>query len=367
MIRLKGYSSDETMLYIVIDADVNQNDLDCSYNYLLKKDNSLINLTLNNTYQIEYVGEEIIEIDDVIEVNGSGIVRILYSDNMDESSLFITSKCNSNCIMCPSSDFSRKNDVMPDLNYLLEILRYYPNSLKHLTITGGEPFIIKKELFAIFEYIKNNKTELNCLLLTNGRAFCLNSYVDDFLKYSPKNMVLGIPLHGSNSNIHDHIVRSEGAFDQTVIGISNLLKNNVPIELRIVPSKLNIDDIDNICDLIINNFRNVFKVTFISLEMLGNSLKNKDKVWIPIVDILKVVQPNIEKLIKNGINVDLYNFPLCLVNKKFYNIYKNSILQDKIKYSDKCEKCAKRNECGGLFFSSLKFAYDELKPFEYEN
>ena len=45
---------------------------------------------------------------DVIEVREDGTVVRLYDDATLENVLFITGRCNSGCIMCPSPTFSRK-------------------------------------------------------------------------------------------------------------------------------------------------------------------------------------------------------------------------------------------------------------------
>lgn len=362
MIKVTGVIEDVSRLFRVIPKD-EYKDVDPDFDYVTIDEDNLIDLKTNHVYKIVSSINENIELGDVIEIYANGIVKIIYSENCNDCSLFITARCNSNCIMCPSSEISRQIDVVPDVDYFIKTLKYLPDSINHLTITGGEPFIIKKDLFKVFNFIKNERNDWNCLLLTNARAFSIDEYFKLFVETSPDNIVLGIPIHGSNSEIHDGIVQSKGAFNQTLVGISRLLKYNYPVELRIVPSLLNINDIDNIVDLIIKNFPNVYKVTFVSLEMLGNCLKNKDRTWIKASDVLKVVEPNIDKLIVNGINVDLYNFPLCLISNKYEHIYKNSITDNKIVYSDRCETCKRKDECGGMFFSSIKYIESELKPF----
>ena len=38
---------------------------------------------------------------DVIDVDAAGIVRFAYRDSSGDNVLFVTNRCNSNCIMCP--------------------------------------------------------------------------------------------------------------------------------------------------------------------------------------------------------------------------------------------------------------------------
>ena len=56
-------------------------------------------------------GTEVLENYDVIEVQETGIVRIVYKDASTDNVLFITNKCNSNCIMCPDADSNRRRDI----------------------------------------------------------------------------------------------------------------------------------------------------------------------------------------------------------------------------------------------------------------
>ena len=73
--------------------------------------------------------------------------------------------------------------------------------------------------------------------------------------------------------------------------------------------------------------------------------------------------PGIEMLIANGINVGLYNFPLCSVPKAYWGLYKKSISEYKIRYAPICETCRMKNLFGGVFQSALSLAAQNFKPF----
>jgi hypothetical protein len=131
-----------------------------------------------------------------------------------------------------------------------------------------------------------------------------------------------------------------------------------------VVSKLNAEDLNAIVDLIVTRLPTVYRVHFIGLEMLGNAIVNSDRVWLTYMEAFKASKSAIDKLISAGINVALYNFPLCQVDPAYWPICMQSISDYKQNYSDKCSDCMKRSVCGGVFASSMKFAENDLCPVE---
>lgn len=91
---------------------------------------------------------------DVLEISDDGAVRVQFSEYWDDNTLFITSKCNSNCVMCPSSEYSRRAGVIPEESEIMELLRHFSPCAKHITITGGEPFLFRQSMFRVLEYCK---------------------------------------------------------------------------------------------------------------------------------------------------------------------------------------------------------------------
>jgi MoaA/NifB/PqqE/SkfB family radical SAM enzyme len=47
-------------------------------------------------------------------------------------------------------------------------------------------------------------------------------------------MMVGIPIYSDVSTIHDYVVQSDGAFDETIQGILNLKRYGQKVEIRIV-------------------------------------------------------------------------------------------------------------------------------------
>ncbi|MBR5502796.1 MAG: His-Xaa-Ser system radical SAM maturase HxsC [Oscillospiraceae bacterium] len=301
---------------------------------------------------------------DVLQVFSGGLVRLQCSEYSEENTLFVTSACNSNCVMCPSADNSRRLGEIPQAAELIELVRHYPKNVDHITITGGEPFLLRDEIFPVLEQLKAEHNETEYLVLTNGRIFCLDRYVQQLTQTAPRYTTLAIPIHGSTAEKHDAITRVNGSFAQTVSGISKLLAAHIPIELRIVVSKLNADDIVATAKMIAALFPTVTNVNFIGLEMLGNAAVNSSEVWLPYRTAFEKCRQAADILIANEINTGFYNFPLCAVDPAYWAICQKSISDYKRSFPAPCEHCSKNHICGGVFAGSLRFALQDMKPFE---
>ena len=296
----------------------------------------------------------------VLEFNNQA-AYVYYDASSIDNALFITNKCNSNCIMCPTSDIVRRDSGVEKIENLMQICKQIPSDAVHLTITGGEPFLLGEDIFTMLSYLKRSLNEVEYLLLTNGRVFSNNSFFEKFKATFPRKMTVAIPIHGSTKEKHDNIVRSSGAFNQTIAGLQKLTQLDLKLEIRIVVSKLNIEDIDNIADLIIEQIPNVSVVNIIGLEMLGNARKNMTEVWIDYKESFKKIRNTIRRLVVSGIDVGVYNYPLCCVDRAFWPICEKSITEYKVKYLEECEKCAKKDACGGMFSGTFRLMEGVVK------
>lgn len=298
---------------------------------------------------------------DVLEISDRGFLSRKYNDSTDDNYLFITGKCNSNCIMCPSPELSRKNSKTTPVAELMQIVKHIPSDTPHLTVTGGEPFLMGKDIFELFRFAKEKFVDTEFLLLTNGRAFAINEYLQKFCETSPERMVVAIPVHGSCQEIHDAISRANGSFYQTVTGIKGLISKGFSVEIRLVVNKLNVNDFNNISDLIIRELKGISYVSVIAMEMTGTARTNLEDVWIPYKKSFSIIKSSVRKLIENGVDVRLYNFPLCTVERPFWTLCEKSISENKVRFAECCSSCNYKNACGGVFVGTLQLVEDELE------
>lgn len=298
---------------------------------------------------------------DVYALWENGRLSTYYDGSSIDNYFFVTAKCNSNCIMCPSPDLSRQQGGSTHVDHLIEIARHIPSDASHLTITGGEPFLIGQDIFRFLEFLRDKFEYTEFLFLTNGRIFAIDSYVQRFAETCPQRSLVAIPIHGSNAKVHDAITQAEASFDQTVLGIRKLLKAGIHIELRIVVSQMNAHDLNNIALLIASQFPNVEYVSMIAMEMTGSARTNQEKVWISYRQAAQAAAEASMILLKNGIDVKLYNFPLCTVKRELWTLCEKSISANKVRYGQVCRSCKVKNACGGVFAGTMSFEEGELR------
>jgi His-Xaa-Ser system radical SAM maturase HxsC len=330
------------------------------------EDNGVVKLYTPDGYiMLDDSARDILSIyleDDVLSVNEHGVVYCVYNSLSGDNAVVFTMQCNSNCVMCPCSENSRRNGQLCSADELITIIKYMPDDVAHLTLTGGEPTLLKDDFFEFLTYVQNNRSGTHFQLLTNGRAFSDYKFTERFISCLPDSIDVGIPIYGYNSETHDSITRAEGSFKEAIIGIHNLLHYHIDVEVRVVLTKMNIEHLDKIAAYIVKYLPGVYKVAFMGLELMGNAAKNMDKVWIPYEDATKKSERAINYLIANGINVQIFNIPLCMVPRNLWNICAMSITDYKVQYNPECEHCAVKDICGGIFESTKRMAKITTQP-----
>lgn len=283
-----------------------------------------------------------------------GNLRVLFQSTSSDNAIIVTEKCNSNCIMCPVPESMRRYTDDIDVQDLIEQTRYISVDVDHITITGGEPFIAGKKLFKILKELKEFHNEIDYLLLTNGRAFADTAYAREFEVAQPSRMIVGIPIHGADAKTHDWITQSPGSFEQTILGIRHLLCLGCSVEIRFVISKLNMNSITQMARLVASELKGIVGVKFMGLEMTGNAACNTDQVWLPYQDAFEASRLGIDLLLMQGVDVELYNFPLCMVDKRYWFLCRKSITGFKVRYYDDCTACCVKDACGGIFLGTKR-------------
>lgn len=364
IIRLKNYELGKKIVSLSLTEDVFQKLKEkklavaylCDNKLIFWPENEVLEMTLENVQKFKQCDNY-----DVIEISEDGNAFIYYSNDSLDNAIITTNKCNSNCIMCPVVEYVRKKECNIIPEDLLEIIKHIPSDTVHLTITGGEPFLIGEKIFDILVALKKQCENTGYLLLTNGRALSYGPFLKKFCESAPHNISIGIPLHGYNASTHDAITRSLGGFKQTYMGIKNLINYGFNVELRMVVSKLNYKYIDKIAELIVKEFKDVNSVKIMGLEMLGNAAKNCDDVWISYSEAFKAAKKGIDILIKNGIDTALYYFPLCAVEENYHYICSKSITDYKVRYTEECDNCYLKDACGGIFAGTIRLAKKDVK------
>lgn len=353
---------------ILYTSELKNKDLKEKYFAYIFKETKIENIdTESLLLKIDSEVNELLE-NDIVSfsiVNDQVFFRKIFISTSEDNILFFTNKCNSNCVFCPDSEEVRKNEKYYT-EECIELLKLLPEEIKHIGITGGEPTLLKDDFFRILEECKTLFPNIQYTLITNGRMFFYKDFSQKYNEIRPKNTKVAIPLHGFNKETHDEITGVKNSFNQTMTGIKNLYRLGEKIEIRIVLNKTNYETIDKIADLIINNFPEIEEVNILSIELLGNAAKNYQKFWLEKEEIEISLDKIIPMLVKNGIKVNLYNFPICFLKSKYWKLSRKSITGYKVKYGDECSNCREKINCSGLFFSTYNIIKPKLEPINFE-
>jgi radical SAM protein with 4Fe4S-binding SPASM domain len=183
--------------------------------------------------------------------------------------IFITSKCNLNCVHCfANADKQRGELSFDELKSVfdqLERMRVF-----ELRINGGEPLLHPN----IREILSDlGKRKFRKVLLTNGTL--LNDDIADLLEKS--EVIPTISLDGSNADEHDAFRGAHGSFDQTIKALILLQKREIEYGINCCVHTKNLNKCREITDLAIR-YR-ASRIAFLDLKKVGRMKANLS--WVP--------------------------------------------------------------------------------------
>ncbi|MER9964088.1 His-Xaa-Ser system radical SAM maturase HxsC [Mesorhizobium sp. M0045] len=292
---------------------------------------------------------------DVIRfVPGRNAIRVLFRVTASANYFLLTERCNHYCLMCsqPPKDID-DSWLAAEMQELLPLL---PISTPFLGLTGGEPTLLGQDFFALLSTAKTLLPDTAVHILSNGRAFQDFEFASRYARLNHRKLSLGIPLYSIDPEVHDYVVQSKGAFDETVKGILNLGALRQKVEIRIVVHKQTCQGLLELSEFIFRNLTFVDHVTFMGLEITGFTRANMDKLWIDPFEYREELRSAVQFLAAAKMNVSVYNHQLCVIDPSIHRYARQSISDWKNEYLDECSNCSRRDECGG-FFSSSKLAH----------
>jgi uncharacterized protein len=179
------------------------------------------------------------------------------SRDKDEVQLFFVPNysCNFACTYCYQDEYANTKQELTTgvidafYNY---INHEFAGRKKYLTIFGGEPLLNSPKQKELITYLlkKANDSNLEVCFVTNG--YSLVDYID-ILKIAQIREIQ-VTLDGKGS-VHDarRFLKGGGAtFDKIVNGIDACLQNGLPVNLRVVIDKENIDGLPELAQFAID-------------------------------------------------------------------------------------------------------------------
>jgi MoaA/NifB/PqqE/SkfB family radical SAM enzyme len=271
--------------------------------------------------------------------------------------------CDNNCAFCTVE--WQKN--MGDRSYkeiIQEIDRLVNEyAIKILHYSGGEP-TLHKDLPRIIEYARRKGISQQ-VLQTNGRRLRDRGYL--------KNLIDGgitsffVSFHGANANEHNAAVNHDLAFQQSCMGLSNLVYCGAKFSTNTVITRLNKKSLAKIIQFLCREFATISKAKLSYPNLQGGAADNLKTIIIPLWDCIYGVKKAIKTGIENGIFVDTESIPICLLDdladhacEFLQNIYYISDLQYRkanwtisnrakgFVFYGECTACDQRKNCCGI-------------------
>lgn len=277
----------------------------------------------------------------------SGRVRVLYRRSSRHNFFLVTERCNNYCLMC--SQPPKKIDDGWLIDEIAETLPLVDPATPALTFTGGEPLTEWRRFLGLLELARDLLPDTAVHVLTNGRAFASPEVANAWAAVRHQKLSAGIPIYAAVDHIHDYVVQAKGAFDQTILGVLHLKDRGQRVEIRVVLHAVTAPRLRETCSWIARNLPFVDHVALMGMEHTGFAVANNDTLWIDPLDYQEQLKAGVDVLSTAGVNVSVYNLPLCVLDPSIRPFSVQSISDWKNAYIEECDGCSARRNCAGFF------------------
>jgi len=237
---------------------------------------------------------------------------------------------------------------------MLRTVALIDTDLLELGISGGEPTLLGEGLIAVMQACRDTLPQTALHVLSNGRLFRYISLASRIAAVGHPDVMFGIPLYSDLDWEHDHVVQARGAFEDTMLGLQNLGRMQVPVEIRVVVHKFTYKRLEALAEFIYRNVTFASHVTFMGLEATGFAKGNMESLWIDPWEYREQLERATLLLAQRRMNVSIYNHQLCTLPRSVWEYARRSISDWKNDYLPTCRECAVQNECAGFFTFNLK-------------
>jgi His-Xaa-Ser system radical SAM maturase HxsC len=288
--------------------------------------------------------DETCDNDVVMILPGRSIAHRLIRSASRHNTLLVTEQCDQLCVMCSQPPKPFHNDLFRPF---FEACLLAPRDAV-IGISGGEPLLHKARLFDFLFMVHLNRPDLHFHILTNAQH--LEEADVDFLRQLDHSKITwGVPIYASTAEIHDRIVGKLGAYATLQKGLTVLARSGASIELRTVVLRSNLDALAALARTIAKRFGYCTVWAIMQLENIGYGRKNWQLEFVDSSNDFAAVKAGIDVALAFGVDVALYNFPLCTVPSG-YRVYCCPSISDwKQKFLPECDHCTARQACCGFF------------------
>ncbi len=165
----------------------------------------------------------------------------------------LTRRCNFKCGQCycanPIKPYNPEEELRTD-EWIRIFEQYADEQGLFLTLTGGEP-LLRKDFKTLWRFLKQKGFLIS--LFTNG-SLIDEKMVDFLAEWTPYE--LSITLYGASDETYERVTGHKNMFTRIMSTLEILSETGIPLEVKGVFTRLNIDDFDQVksigeqyCDL----------------------------------------------------------------------------------------------------------------------
>jgi His-Xaa-Ser system radical SAM maturase HxsC len=312
---------------------------------LIDRSNGRLEYDLNGfSLVLHPLGGEDYDGDVILVLPGQTSAHRLIRASSQHNTFLVTEQCDQLCVMCSQPPKKQHTDLF---SQFAQAALMSPAGAV-IGISGGEPLLHKKKLFEMLQVVTRARADVTFHILTNGQHF-EPSDVEALIDLGTGRILWGVPLYSADPKTHDEIVGKSGAFRQLSKSLVILMTAGASVELRTVVMRQNISGLAELADFVFTRLSFVHVWAIMQMERIGYGRMNWQKSFFDSSADFAHVASAIDISVARGIDVSLYNFPLCSVPTA-YRPYAPSTISDwKRKYLDFCSECGQRAACGGFF------------------
>jgi len=243
-----------------------------------------------------------------------------------EGSLDLTYRCNNNCRHCwlrISADASESSEELTVAEIKQIVDEAKAMGCRKWSISGGEP-MLRSDFAEIFDYITGNSNFYS--LNTNGTLITPN--IAQLLKRKGTKMVV---LYGATKDVHDHITRNPGSFEQTMRGFAYLKEAQAGFIVQIIPMRDNYHQFQDMIKLA-KSLSKHYRVgaAWLYLSACGDKEINAEimRQRLPAKEVVELDKPDLsyeERMEKensscHNISENGYLFSSCINSRRDFHI-----------------------------------------------
>ena len=212
-------------------------------------ENSFVNELKEKGYLLEEEDEK--------RLYRSKYLDFIDSREKDEVQLFFITNysCNFACSYCYQDQYNNPNvELSTELidSFFLYVKEEFVNKSKYITVFGGEPLLNSPKQKSLLNHLLERASEsgLEVCFVTNG--YTLVDYISIIKKGNIREIQVTLDGTESMHNNRRNLKGGGGTFNKIVQGIDSCLKSNIPVNLRMVVDKENINNLPELAQFAIS-------------------------------------------------------------------------------------------------------------------